>query len=204
MVRSPAAFVTAFLVVSSLSGLVGCSTSVSRRADRYFEQGDLSRAVAAYEEVVSSQPVGPLRSRSLFFLALLYGSPEGPVQDFDRAQELFVQLVEENPGSSYASMVARSLFLERRLEELQDQVEELRAKASRFQNALAAARRDLDARELELAARADELREREADLRGLKEELTKTLGEKENREEQMKRLTEALDLLKRIDLHPQD
>ena len=189
--------------VFAVSGLVGCSTGVSR-ADRAFERGDLSRAASAYEEVVATRPAGAERSRALFFLALLYGSPDGPLRDLDRAQELFVRLVEESPGSPYASLVARSLFLERRLDELQGEVDELRATATQLRDALARVLRDLETREAELASRTTELRDREADLRGLKDELTKTLDEKENREEQMRRLKEALELLKQIDLHTRD
>lgn len=176
-----------------------CSTAFSE-ADRAFEAKSFPRAAVAYEGYLASNPSSPHKARILFRLALMYLSPESKAHDLVAARNTFDRLVEEDPGSPFASLVAYAFYLERRVGELsrendqsQELVETLRRDLAVATDAQARAEAERQARDEQLAVRGRQLEELTDTLEGLRTEV-------QDRKQQMRRLTEALELLKQIDL----
>ena len=115
------------LVVWLLILQAGCQKQVARRpplpppdlrqqAERYFDQGDLGSAAAAYQAYLSGHPSGVGTDRVLFRLALTYLFPESPVHDPARARVTLKRLVEEWSNSPYAAQARLMVELEDQLQ----------------------------------------------------------------------------------------
>ncbi len=187
----------ALLIATLLT--VGCASAYSK-ADLSFEAGAFPAAASGYESYLASQPSGPDRTRILFRLALMYLSPESSVHDLEKARTTFGRLVEEDPGSPFSSLVAYAFYLERRVGELGRDLKTAEEELGGLRHDLEQAAETRDLAQDELRARDQQL-----ELRGRKlNELTETLEglrtEVQDRKQQMRRLAEALELLKEIDL----
>ncbi|MCH9651065.1 MAG: tetratricopeptide repeat protein [Deltaproteobacteria bacterium] len=192
-----------YLSVCLLLGLgwitTACSTAFTD-ADRAFEAKSFPQAAQAYEAYLASNPSSPHKAKILFRLALMYLSPESKAHDPEAARSTFDRLVEEDPGSPFASLVAYAFYLERRVGELsremeksQEMVATLRRDLAVATDAQARAEAEKQARDEQLAVRGRQLEELTDTLEGLRTEV-------QDRKQQMRHLTEALELLKQIDL----
>lgn len=178
---------------------VGCALG-PKLADRSFESGEYLQATRKYEAYLQENPSGPGRERALFRLVLLYSSPDTPVHDEERSEALRTQLVEQYPGGPYASWVSWQLFLERRVGVLKENLEAAESRIEKLGIALQGARGDSARNRALLEAMEKELDERLAEMRVLEGQLATARNEATSQKERMERLTEALELLKAIDL----
>lgn len=169
-------------------------------ADRSFEAGDYTRAAKRYEAYLEEEPVGPGRERALFRLVLLYSSPDTPVHDKKRGEALREMLVEEYPGGPYGSWVSWQFFLERRIGILRDNLEAQKAQIENLGAKLQGAQTEAAQNREQLETLRDELDGRLAEMRVLEKRLAEARNEATSQKERMERLTEALELLKTIDL----
>ena len=177
----------------------GCSLGPSL-ADRSFEAGDYREAAQKYEAYLQNHPDGPGRERALFRLTLLYSSPDTPVHDKERGESLRVQLVEQYPGGPYGSWVSWQAFLEGRVGVLRQSLEAKEAHIEKLRAELEIAQRESVESQILLKALEEELEERLAEMRVLAKRLEVARNEATTQKERMERLTEALELLKTIDL----
>ncbi|MCB1036872.1 MAG: hypothetical protein KDD47_23805 [Acidobacteria bacterium] len=177
----------------------GCAWGL-RAADRSFEAGDFPRAASRYEAYLDEGVSGAGRERALFRLILLYSSPETPVQDAERSQKLREMLVEEFPGGPYGSWVSWQFFLERRIGILKDNLESQRTQIEALGTQLQAAEEQVQQSQARSQALQKELDARLAEMRSLERELAQAQNEATSQKERMARLTEALELLKKLDL----
>ncbi len=169
-------------------------------ADRSFAAGDYIRAAKKYEAYLQEQASGSGRERVLFRLILLYSSPETPIHDKKRSQALRELLVEEFPGGPYGSWVSWQFFLERRIGILRDELERQTAQAASLAVKLEEAREEAAQNRQQLESLQAELDARLAEMRALENRLAEARNEATGQKERMERLTEALELLKNIDL----
>lgn len=183
----------------SLLLCAGCLSGLGP-ADRSFEAGDYSRAASRYEAYLAGEASGPNRERALFRLVLLYSSPETPVHDKERAQDLREVLIEEFPGGPYGSWISWQFFLERRIGTLQDELDARKAHVEQLLGQLREAVAEGRRSRSESEALEEQLGERLAEMRSLESELARAHDEATTQKERMARLTEALELLKSIDL----
>lgn len=170
------------------------------REDRSFDGGDLGGSLAGYEAFLATHARAPERPRILFQLAMLYGTPEAPQHDPGRAEQLLLTLIEEYPGSPWASWVARSRHLERRIPELEAELGAAELRISELTAEIARAEAEAEGLRGTLRESDARLGETRRQLEDLRISFGQAVSQVESRQQQLERLREALELLKKIDL----
>jgi|GEM_PF-1883305 len=75
------------------------ATLAIEEADRAYAFGDYVTAARRYEDYLNLSAPGDSQDRALFFLGVIYGLPEYPQHDLNRARSWLQQLVEAYPWS---------------------------------------------------------------------------------------------------------
>lgn len=178
--------------------LLGCSSlPAPRQADLFFEAGSFALAIAAYESFLDDHPTSEERQRVLFHLAvassLITPSPElearSPVSYLD-------QLLEEYPDSSYRHQAGALLGLYRELEQLRRDI----AERTRILVQLLAGTSQLKADLSRLEGEKEgEIGQLDAQLEALRQRIRQRNAEIDAQQQQIARLRQELELLKKID-----
>ncbi len=186
-----------WLVAALLS--TGCLATTSP-GDRYFEMGSYGEASREYAlQLAADKPVAH-RDQVLYRLAISYAIRRSPAYDLAKAQELFAQLIEEYPESSYGlraetllGWIEQAQLWQLAAARAERRSEELRLELARLRERLETA--DSSATEIDdlTAKLSRQIEARDEELRLL----AKRLAESSRR---IRQLTTELDELKRLDL----
>ncbi len=190
------------------TGLSACA-SLPSAGDRLFQSGELIGAATAYEQQLAQPGKTRIRGRAqiLYRLSLIYARPGTPSFDPVRAGRLLERLMAEYPSSRYRPAAAVIRDLGRQLADIE------RASRSRDREIAALERESTRCR-----ARLDQptptppvstiqpsedkllLSEERAACHAAMNRLRAAVN---SRDEQITRLTSALEVLKRIDTEPE-
>ena len=120
------------LLAVSLGPLSGCDRPAPivqpgplQIGDAAFDRGDYSAASDAYQDHLD-RGLPAATDRVLFRLALMYALPTSPVHDPRRARKLLGELAERFPESSYRGAAEYLFGLQREVEILRRQLEEIK------------------------------------------------------------------------------
>jgi two-component system sensor histidine kinase GlrK len=122
------------LLVTGVPLLGGCRPAATNAVeagpleigDAHFERGDFPAASDAYETWLAQAPLGPPEDQVLFRMALMRTLPGSPIRDARRARRYFTDLVERYPQSPLRAAADYLLGLQREVEELRHQLEEIK------------------------------------------------------------------------------
>jgi tetratricopeptide (TPR) repeat protein len=113
-------------------------------ADDFTRQGNYNAAVSQYERIIDHYPL--TGDRALFQTGIIYASPLNKHKDYYKAQEFFQRLVNKYPQSRYrsdsdvlislineiAGKDKRAITQHKRIDKLEQQVEEIEKKFERM------------------------------------------------------------------------
>jgi tetratricopeptide (TPR) repeat protein len=143
--------------------------------DRYFNEGDYARAIAAYTDYLEEGPSLPGRDRALFHLALAYELPESSVHDSALATMYLRELLAQYPDSPMRPQARLLLESRKEIERLQSEI------GSR------------EERIGELTQQMGQLEQNQAELEKLRIDISQ-------REQRIQQLAQELERLKQIDM----
>lgn len=92
-------------------------------ATESFARGDYPRAARYYEIHLEANPPRAEQEEALFHLALSYALPGSPIQDLQRAAELFGRFVRDFPDSPLVPQTNLILELQAQIQTLQEGLE---------------------------------------------------------------------------------
>lgn len=122
--------VLVWAVVGWSTGCIASRSAEPHAFDRYFEAGSLAAAESAFREDSTLRR----HPRSVYRAGLVYALPHSPARDLGRALELLRSYLEMRPEGERAEEARRLVplleevaGLRRRIAELQDQLEQLKA-----------------------------------------------------------------------------
>lgn len=176
--------------------LSGCQ-STTRVGDRYYQDGRYPEAAAAYRVYLDSGMSDREETlRTLYRLAVIYGTPGSSAYDPQRSIETLETLLSVYPGSAYAPEASL-------LRNLQVKIADLAAEVTADRVRLTELEVDLAEREHELARLDRELGERDEQIEALRDsipplrlEIRDLIHELAGKQEEL----EQLERLKAIDL----
>jgi hypothetical protein len=179
--------ISGLAAVLALVLMAACSPAF-RKADAFFDAGDLGKAAPAYEDALAKGPTGGVSARSLYRLGTARATPGSDAFDPAKARQAFDLLVKTHPGSDYAVRASLILALLDQLDAADDR-----------HRALA---KELDQAKERLEATGSESADLKAELDRQRATATQLQGKTAEQALLIARLKHELEMLKRIDLAP--